>query len=236
MDVSRFENVLGLFRSNDLPDIYALVLFAQSQLETDDFRSNIFLNANNAFGMRPATVRPQERVGIFPTSNGDFALFASTEISFNDRVNLDDWNGVQPPYNVGRVEDYIRKVIVDNNYVPPSERLSYIGNWGRLIAQAIRDYGSQLDPSSLDSVVDEPEDLGWWGRLKLLLGVPYSVVTNSSSGFLNPVAHSVQSGVGSSVSSVGSFFSSAGATVKLLSLAILAVLAVWGFNKLKRML
>jgi len=52
----------------------------QSALETGRFRSDLFLRANNAFGMRVANVRPQNRIG---ESNG-YAVYNTVADSVAD--------------------------------------------------------------------------------------------------------------------------------------------------------
>ena len=76
MDFTTFEGVLNYTRSQNLPPMYAVALYSQAVHETNNFTSNIYQNANNAFGMRIAGVRPQNRVGVFETANGNFAMYA----------------------------------------------------------------------------------------------------------------------------------------------------------------
>lgn len=125
MDLTQFAGVSNFFRQKQLSQVYACVLFAQAQLETGRFTSNIFCNANNAFGMRPAQKRPQDRVGIFPTANGDFALYADVPTSFMDRVALDVYNGIPLPQRLDQVKGYMIAVL-EAGYAPEA---TYLAGW-----------------------------------------------------------------------------------------------------------
>lgn len=133
MDLTVFENVLKWADVNNVSAPYALALFAQARLESANFTSNVYQNTNNAFGMRIAQKRQQNRVGEYETKgNGTFAVYACLEDSFHDRIALDIYNGVQMPLEFDELGQYMSEVL-GNNYVPPSERPQYLQSWQVLV-------------------------------------------------------------------------------------------------------
>lgn len=133
MDLTIFENVLKWSDVNNVSVPYALALYAQARLESANFTSNVYQNTNNAFGMRIAQKRQQNRVGEYETKgNGTFAVYACLEDSYHDRIGLDIYNGVQQPQNFDEIGEYLNTVL-SKNYVPPSERPQYLESWQVLI-------------------------------------------------------------------------------------------------------
>jgi hypothetical protein len=70
-------------------------VLAQAALETDRFRSDLFLRADNAFGMRIASQRPQPRIG---ESNG-YAVYATL------RDSVADYFDRQRAFNIPNTDD-----------------------------------------------------------------------------------------------------------------------------------
>lgn len=144
MDISNFNDLIDWTNSSQLPKIYTAVLFAQAIHETGRFTSNIFLNANNAFGMRPALKREQNIVSILDTANGQFAVYADTKSSFIDRVHLDEYNNTPKPRYLQDIEPYI-DMVLGKNYVPVNQRSSYKTAWIALTNEVLMNNKSLLD-------------------------------------------------------------------------------------------
>jgi len=76
----------GKIRNIILDSKYKLLepyIFAQSQVETGEFSSRLFNEANNLFGMRCATVRKQNRIACL----NNYAVFYSKEDSVKDYLS-----------------------------------------------------------------------------------------------------------------------------------------------------
>jgi len=76
----------GKIRNIILGSKYKLLepyIFAQAQVETGDFSSRLFTEANNLFGMRCATVRKQNRIACL----NNYAVFYSPEDSVKDYLS-----------------------------------------------------------------------------------------------------------------------------------------------------
>lgn len=103
--------------------VYMTVLYAQAILETGHFKSRVYMEANNAYGMRPAAKRPQERSGVLDTANGKFARYGDLGQSISDRVALDKYNSVVPPQLMqdSDIERYMLTVL-SKGYVPGGGR------------------------------------------------------------------------------------------------------------------
>lgn len=135
-------NTLQVFAEREnisLP--YAVALYAQSRLETGNFQSNIYRNALNAFGMRPASVRKQNRIDVLQTNNGDFAVYATYVDSWKDRISLDIYNNITPPAVLQDVPAYMRQVL-GKGYSDNQDQ--YYSSWSQIFTQ---EYLS-LDPSA----------------------------------------------------------------------------------------
>lgn len=155
MDISNFNDLIDWTNTAQLPKVYTAVLYAQAIHETGRFTSNIFLNANNAFGMRPARKREQNRVSILDTANGQFAVYADTKNSFLDRVNLDEYNNTSKPRTIADIEYYVDTVLA-KNYVPVNQRMQYKTAWMSLINEVLMNNKSLLDMSNTtDSEIQE---------------------------------------------------------------------------------
>lgn len=147
MDLSNFNDLIDWTNTTQLPKIYTAVLYAQAIHETGRFTSNIYLNANNAFGMRPAQKREQNRVSVLETANGSFAVYADTKASFIDRVHLDEYNNTPKPRNLNDIEGYMDMVLF-KNYVPANQRASYKTAWVALTNEVLMNNKSLLDMSN----------------------------------------------------------------------------------------
>lgn len=92
----------------DVPDSYYMrALYGQSALETGNFSSNIYLNHNNLFGMRPSQKRERFYQDIYNSpKNGKFAKYDSLAYSLLDRINLDEYNDIYKPQNDTEIEVY----------------------------------------------------------------------------------------------------------------------------------
>lgn len=55
-------------------------IISQAKVETGNYKSRLFLEARNLFGMRCAKIRPQKRIACF----NNYAVFDSYEDSIND--------------------------------------------------------------------------------------------------------------------------------------------------------
>lgn len=107
MDITSFAGFQNLMRSKGFSDVYALVLYSQAKHETNNFLSNVYQNANNAFGMKVARQRAQERIGEY---NG-YAMYADDNISVIDRINLDIYNGIPEVTNINDIQAYMSAVL-----------------------------------------------------------------------------------------------------------------------------
>lgn len=67
------------------------VLMAQSAHETNNWKSNVFLSTNNAFGMGVPVQRSSNRIGQFwsPSENMFFSVYRTVYDSCIDRLNWD---------------------------------------------------------------------------------------------------------------------------------------------------
>lgn len=136
MDFTRFENFKNYFTTRGLPDVYAVVLYAQAIHETGRFTSNVYRNANNAYGMKVAKVRPQNRVGSF----GAYALYASVEDSILDRIAWDAYNSISPVDNINDIQEYMRTVIP--RY---AEDPDYFQKWFTYVREVLNQFRDSVD-------------------------------------------------------------------------------------------
>jgi len=69
-------------------------VIAQAKHETANFTSNIFKNANNAFGMGVPSIRPFDRQGVFTAQDGTkYSSYSSPSQSARDYIlYLDNFN------------------------------------------------------------------------------------------------------------------------------------------------
>lgn len=86
------------------------LLFAQASLESGHFQSNIYVNTNNAFGMKQPKVRPTTSIGGFQTNTGEYAKYTSLKESIKDRLLWDNYNKIAPAKCGGDVERYLNEV------------------------------------------------------------------------------------------------------------------------------
>lgn len=125
-----FDTFLGKFNqtshSGNMP--YACALYAQAVLETNNFKSNIFMNHRNAFGMRPSVRREKFYDSVYDSSNGQFASYPDVIRSIQDRLDLDSYNGILPPKQFDQVRRYF-DLVQSKNYAPgDSEYVNKIMN------------------------------------------------------------------------------------------------------------
>lgn len=123
MTITTYPEVFQYAESRNISDIYALTLFGQSKHETANFTSNIYKNAINCFGMRPAGTRTQNRIAVMQSGSGSYAVFATVYDSWDDRIALDYYNKTAPPLNLEDVPRYCQEVknkkyATDTQYVP----------------------------------------------------------------------------------------------------------------------
>lgn len=157
MTVTNFSGIIEWARVKNLPEIYALCLFSQAQHETGRFTSNLFLNANNAFGMKVANTRPQQRSGVFELPEGNFAMYADVESSYNDRIALDDYARRVMPTQLTDVREYCSSVVNSGYALDPT----YLGKWLAFINENLRQYNSSMSlPTSTVHQLENGEGVG----------------------------------------------------------------------------
>ena len=101
-------------------------LFRQSWVETGNFKSLLFVEFNNAFGMKVPTKRQSLRNGEYNvTGKGIFSTYSNVTYSVIDRILLDKYNGVQTNTSF---DAYLDSVINQFNYLPVDERANYFEN------------------------------------------------------------------------------------------------------------
>jgi len=76
-------------------------IIAQAQVETGDFTSRLYKEANNLFGMRCAKVRPQKRVACF----NNYAVYGTKEESVKDYLAWLDYANF--PANIESVDSFV---------------------------------------------------------------------------------------------------------------------------------
>lgn len=155
---------LGL-QNNDM--IYLATLYAQAILETGSFKSNIYMTANNMFGMRPAQKRTKLYDSVLSTANGDFASYNTLEQSLRDRIALDTYNNVARPQTWEDVRVYMEKVM-QKGY---THEKTYVTAWSDCLSRIIsnaEDYDfSDSQGGGQDSILDSllPEGSGGFGLM-----------------------------------------------------------------------
>jgi hypothetical protein len=119
---NRFRSLFTIPFSNE-DSLYNRVLFAQAYHETGNFTSRIFREAKNFFGMRPAQTRQKFYSDTLTTSNGNFAAYSGFFDSVRDRMDLDDYNGINTDLKTkDDVLQYMMQVqskgyAIENDYV-----------------------------------------------------------------------------------------------------------------------
>lgn len=106
---------------------YIVGLYIQANLETDGFKSRLYTQENNLFGMRPSKARTKYYSGVSSTGNGEFASYDNAVSSIMDRVDLDRYNNVTPPQS-GYLDQqliWLNKVL-SKGYVPQNQRDQYV--------------------------------------------------------------------------------------------------------------
>lgn len=74
-----------------------VALYIQASIETGNFKSRLYSEDNNMFGMRPAIKRERFYDSIVNRGNGDFCKYADLSYSLRDRLNWDEYNKIAPP-------------------------------------------------------------------------------------------------------------------------------------------
>lgn len=101
-------------------------LFKQSWLETGNFKSLLFVEFNNAYGMKVPSKRRSLRNGEYNVvGKGTFSTYSNSTFSLIDRILLDKYNGVQTNTSF---DGYLDSVINQFNYLPLAERADYFEN------------------------------------------------------------------------------------------------------------
>jgi len=99
-------------------------IFAQSQVESANFTSNLFISQNNAFGMKNARIRPTTG---FPVEGTEFAGYTDLKSSIQDLLLWFDYTGFP---NVSDVNTYVRK-LKDRNYFEEGQQdyINAMNSW-----------------------------------------------------------------------------------------------------------
>lgn len=101
-------------------------LYKQAYVETGDFKSDLFLYSNNAFGMKVPSIREWLGVGTYDVpGKGTFSVYSSVTDSLLDRISLDKYNNVK---RNNSFTGYLNEVINEKNYLPEDERVQYLVN------------------------------------------------------------------------------------------------------------
>jgi len=159
------------FQNNDM--VYMTILYAQARLETGNFTSRVYMDANNMFGMRPTTRRAQNRVGVLSTNNGEFAKFQTLNESFRDRVEWDSYNNIPRPQTLEEARGYMERVM-SKGYTHES---TYISTWLQILSSLIDSgvaeiYGqSPIDVEGLEGGEDGEGLFDGTGGLGLIEGI-----------------------------------------------------------------
>lgn len=143
---------MGLGLNMQTDSVYLAVLLGQADLETGGFRSRVYMEANNMFGMRPAERRPQNRVGIMDTANGKFAIFQTLNESLRDRIAWDSYNNIERPMTWDDASVYMAKVM-KKGY---THETNYISVWKERVAKYVGAY--DLDSPDMMTVEDMDDD------------------------------------------------------------------------------
>tara|TARA_B100000902_G_C26839614_1_gene682740 strand:+ start:45 stop:620 length:576 start_codon:yes stop_codon:yes gene_type:complete len=101
-------------------------LFKQSWVETGNFKSLLFVEFNNAFGMKVPSKRRSLRNGEYDVvGKGTFSTYSNLTFGLIDRILLDKYNKVQTNTSF---DSYLDQVINQFNYLPLDERANYFEN------------------------------------------------------------------------------------------------------------
>jgi len=91
------------------------LIVAQARHETGDFKSKVFRNQKNAFGMKHATKRHQ--LG-FDIDNRTYRTYGSVEQSTKDLLLLYEWNNLDP--NITSANEFAQELKNDCYYEVPA--------------------------------------------------------------------------------------------------------------------
>jgi len=144
----------------------------QAAHETGFFTSDLLLRADNAFGMRPANVRPQPRIGV---DNG-YAVYATLKDSVRDY--FDRQRAFHIP-NTNDPAEYIAATVASGYATAPT----YAERWAAILANVdATDYATALnlhgvpDGTGTDPGTDGTAQAGTTpGTLLLVLLVAYAL-------------------------------------------------------------
>lgn len=93
---------------------------AQAKHETDNFKSNLYLNYNSLFGMKvPSRRRFDGSIGPIAPDGGRYASYDSKAQSAKDYLNLLRYNRF--PTNIANVETFVRRLKDDGYYTDSYE-------------------------------------------------------------------------------------------------------------------
>lgn len=104
MDFQTFRQLSNELDSNPS---YALALYVQAWHETGGFTSNLCQERNNMFGMKLASLRKQNIVGM---DSAKHVYYPSKAESLRDRIALDKQNRTFPPANNEDIQRYFKEV------------------------------------------------------------------------------------------------------------------------------
>lgn len=99
---------------------YSMVLFAQALHETGNFESNLYINHNNLFGMRPSERREKLYDNIYSSAQGEYASYPDRIRSVMDRIDLDQFNNTVPPRSYDDMTRYL-EVVQSKGYATDPE-------------------------------------------------------------------------------------------------------------------
>lgn len=114
-----FQQFRQLSNELDANPSYALALYVQAWHETGGFTSNLCQERNNMFGMKLASLRKQNIVGM---DSAKHVYYPSKAESLRDRIALDKQNRTFPPANYEDIQRYFKEVqrkgyAEDKNYL-----------------------------------------------------------------------------------------------------------------------
>lgn len=140
-----FGQFYGLFNQTQFQGnkVYAAVLYAQAKLETGNFKSNLYLNHNNLFGMKCSSIRQKFWSDRVQGNGVEHAGYAELLHSLLDRVDLDDFNNLAIPDEVAEITDYMQAVR-NKGY---AEDPAYLTKWQNVLA----DVGEEIGGTDFDT-------------------------------------------------------------------------------------
>lgn len=130
---------------------YAQALYAQAAHETGDFKSNIYKNGRNLFGMKRAMKRPKLWTGEI----SGHAAYSSELDSLIDRMNWDAWHRI----NFQNIHDWLGQVQAKGYAADPRYKKLVIKWHDKL-------FNSTYAHS--DTVPDKPKKQGFMDKLTMI--------------------------------------------------------------------